>query len=314
MKFPQIDHSEVTGELREIFDDIEATLRLPWVAFACRIMAGFPGALPCAWRRAQPHFGTRYAEHAADSLRRMAVLPRGNLADPRPKLRSLNWSDEKIRELILVLDAFNYGNVKYLLLITGWTEALQGRHPKGHPLSPEDAAPRPRGLPPGVPTMHHMVDENTATAEVSALYERIKNMHYHHAPSSDYRVLANYPDYLRIALDDAIAPVVRTPEYDARQRDLIVEARRWVSGFPGPVGVAPEELTNTCKPHEIAGLIGILFMSQRFIADITMDIIRLKQAFDGDAAAMASPFADSPVAKEHVAENGRQREGIDGRP
>ena len=138
--------------------------------------------------------------------------------------------------------------------------------------------------------MHHMVDENTATAEVLGLYERIKAIHYHHGPSSDYRVLANYPDYLRMALDDVIAPIARTTEYDMKQRDLMAEAREWVCGFPGPVVVGPADLVDACKPHEIAGLIGTLFMSQRFIADITIDIIRLKQAFDGDAAAGASPL------------------------
>ena len=289
-KFPQIEHEEATGELKETFEDIEATLRVPWVAFACRVMSAFPAFLPQAFRIAKPHHSTRYAERAADAIRRNAVLPSRGLRDPRPRLRALGWSEAKIRELILVLDAFNYGNPKYLLLITGWSEAIQGRHPGGKPLSDEDAKPIPRGRPAGVPTLHHMVDENTATAEVSGLYQRVKDIHCHHGPSSDYRLLANYPDYLRIALDEAIAPVARTPEYDARQRDLIAEARAWVRSLPGPVGVGPEALLTACKPHEIAGLTGLLFLYQRFIADITIDIIRLKQAFDGDLAAGASPF------------------------
>ena len=289
-KFPQIEREEATGELKETFDDIEATLRVPWVAFACRVMSAFPAFLPQAFRIAKPHHSTRHAERAADSIRRNAVLPSRGLRDPRPRLRALGWSEAKIRELILVLDAFNYGNPKYLLLITGWSEAIQGRHPGGKPLSDEDAKPIPRGRPAGVPTLHHMVDENTATAEVSGLYQRVKDIHCHHGPSSDYRLLANYPDYLRIALDEAIAPVARTPEYDARQRDLIAEARAWVRSLPGPVGVGPEVLLTACKPHEIAGLTGLLFLYQRFIADITIDIIRLKQAFDGDLAAAASPF------------------------
>ncbi|MGH8673404.1 MAG: halocarboxylic acid dehydrogenase DehI family protein, partial [Burkholderiales bacterium] len=289
-KFPQVEHEDATGALKDTFDDIEATLRVPWVAFACRVMSTFPGFLPQAFRIAKPHHSTRYAERAADSLRRNAVMPKAGLRDPRPRLRALGWTEERIRELILVLDAFNYGNPKYLLLITGWSEAIQGRHPSGKPLAPEDAASIPRGRPKEVPSMHHMVDENTASAEVFALYQRIKDMHCHHGPSSDYRLLANYPDYLAQALDDAIAPVARTAEYDARQRDLIVEARDWVRTLPGPVGVGPEDLLATCSPRDLAGLTGLLFMYQRFIADITIDIIRLKQAFDGDAAAGASPF------------------------
>ena len=212
------------------------------------------------------------------------------MRDPRPRLRTLGWTEERIKELILVLDAFNYGNPKYLLLITGWSEAIQGRHPCGQPLAPEDAAPIPRGRPSEVPLMHHMVDENTASDEVLALYQRIKDIHFHHGPSSDYRLLANYPDYLSQALDESIAPVARTAEYDAKQRQLIGEARGWVRSLPGPVGIGPEALLASCSPREIAGLTGLLFMYQRFIADVTIDIIRLKQAFDGDAAAGNSPF------------------------
>ena len=84
--------------------------------------------------------------------------------------------------------------------------------------------------------------------------------------------------------------MVRAPEYDRKQRDLIAEARGWVHSLP--VGVDPRAL-DECAPRDIAGLTGLLFMYQRFIADITIDILRLKQAFDGDAAAAASPFAPS---------------------
>ena len=291
-KFPQIEHHEAAGELKATFEDIEETLRVPWVAFACRVMSMFPGFLPKAFGAARAHFSTRHAERAADSLRRNALLPARGLRDPRPALRKWGWSEGKIAELIGVLDAFNYGNPKYLLLITGWSEAIQGRHPHGKPLSAADAAPLPRGRPGQVTSLHHMVDEHAASPEVLRLYQRVKDLHFHHGPSSDYRLLANYPDYLALALEEAIAPVVRTPEYDRKQRDLIAEARGWVHSLPGPVGVEPGAL-DECAPRDIAGLTGLLFMYQRFIADITIDILRLKQAFDGDAAAAASPFAPS---------------------
>ncbi|MEP7206283.1 MAG: halocarboxylic acid dehydrogenase DehI family protein [Casimicrobiaceae bacterium] len=289
-KFPQVEHHEAAGDLKATFDDIEATLRVAWVAFACRIISGFPGALPRLWQAAKPHFATRYTERAADALRANALLPRGRMDDPRRKLKASGWTDDKIRELLVTLDAFNYGNVKYLLLITAWSEALQGRDAEGAPMSAADARPIPRGLPDGVAPMHHMVEENQASPEVIALYDRVKRMHFHHGPSSDYRLLANYPDYLTLALDDVIGPVVRTPAYESKTAALVAEARDWVRDFPAPAGVGPSDLAPACKPHEIAGLVGILFMSQRFIADITLDILRMKQAFDGDDAAARSPF------------------------
>ena len=45
-----------------------------------------------------------------------------------------------------------------------------------------------------------------------------------------------------------------------------------------------------CSPSELTGLSGLLFMYQRFISDVTIGMIRLKQAFDGPEAAVASPF------------------------
>jgi hypothetical protein len=293
IKFPQVEHADASGALAETYEDIEATLRVAWVAFGCRVLAAFPGFLPTAFRLARPHFSTRHAERAADSLRRHALLPGPGLRDPRPALLAAGWTPARIRELVTVLDAFNYGNPKYLLLITAWSEAIQGRHPSGPPLAPDAAAAIPRGRPPEVPSMHHMIEEDRAGAAVRDLYRRITDLHFHHGPSSDYRVLANYPDYLSMALDDCIAPIVRTPAYDARQRDLIQEARDWVRTLPAPAGPGPDQLAATCSPRDVAGLTGLLFMYQRFIADITIDILRLKQAFDGAEAAASSPF---PIA------------------
>ena len=123
-----------------------------------------------------------------------------------------------------------------------------------------------------------------------ALFERVTGSHFHHGPSSDYRVLAAWPDYLRLALDGALEPVVRTEEYDAVARALLVRARELVRGFPDPAGIGRDVLADSCSPSEIAGLTGLLFMYQRFICDVTIDMVRLKQAFDGSEAAAASPF------------------------
>jgi hypothetical protein len=285
-KFPQVDHGEATGELQQVYQGIQDTLRVPWVAFACRVMATFPGFLPMAWARAAPHFSTRYLEAAADSIRFSSVLPGPNPPDSRPALRAAGWDDARIGALIRVLDALNYGNPKYLLLITAWSEAFQGRDARGREPSGGSV---PRGLPPGVQPLH-LVDPDTASDEVKGLFRRVMELHYHHGPSSDYRVLGQWPDYLGIALDTVIAPVVRGETYDLAARHLIAEARAWVRELPSPCGIHRSELEHRCSPAELAGLTGLLFMYQRFIADITIDIIRLKQAFEGKEAAGRSPF------------------------
>ncbi len=288
-KYPQVDHADATGELKEVYDDIQATLRVPWVAFACRVLATFPGYLPLAWRAAQPNFATRYAERTVDALRERSLLPGPNPPDLRPKLRELGWDDARIDALRRAVDAFNYGNPKYLLLLTAWYEAFHNRPSGGAEHSQEDAAPIPRGLPEGVAPMQ-LVDPNTASPEVQALLKRATDLHFHHGAASDFRVLANWPDLLRLALDQVLEPVVRTEEYDAVARALLVQAREQIRGFPAPAGVSQDVLAETCSPSELAGLSGLLFMYQRFISDVTIDMIRLKQAFDGPEAVTTSTF------------------------
>jgi len=288
-KFPQVDHADATGELKEVYDDIQDTLRVAWVAFACRVLATFPGYLPLAWGAAQPNFATRYAERAADTLRERSLLPGQSPPDPRPRLQELGWNESRIDAVRHALDVLNYGNPKYLLLITAWAEAFQDRPSGGADLSQDGAAPMPRGLPEGVAPLQ-LVDPDTASPEVQTLFKRVTDLHFHHGPSSDYRVLANWPEYLQLALDETLEPVIRTEAYDATGRTLLGEARELIRGFPSSAGIGRSELSELCTPPEIAGLNGLLFMYQRFICDVTIDMVRLKQAFDGSEAAAASPF------------------------
>jgi len=288
-KFPQVDHADATGELKEVYDDIQDTLRVAWVAFACRVLATFPGYLPLAWSAAQPNFATRYAERAADTLREQSLLPGPSPPDPRPGLQELGWDEAQVDSVRHTLDVLNYGNPKYLLLITAWAEAFQERPSGGADLPQDDAAPIPFGLPGGV-TPLQLVNPDVASPEVQALFERVTDLHFHHGPSSDYQVLANWPDYLQLALDQTLGPVVRTEAYDAAGRALLVQARELIRGFLTPAGVGRSALAELCTPSEIAGLTGLLFMYQRFICDVTIDMVRLKQAFDGPEAAAASPF------------------------
>jgi hypothetical protein len=41
-KFPEVDYADARGELATTYDEIQCTLRVPWVAFAIRVMSQFP--------------------------------------------------------------------------------------------------------------------------------------------------------------------------------------------------------------------------------------------------------------------------------
>lgn len=290
-KFPQVDHHEASGELAAVFEDIHGTLRLPWVAFAIRVLSQFPTFVPAAWAALKPNIATRHAEQAADAIRQAAILPGPPPPDPTPRLRAAGWSDEKLAVLHGALDALNYGNPKYLVLITAWNEAWNGRDAGGGGAGPQGrvAERLPFGLPPGV-SKFALVDPDQAPPASQRLLQRARDALLHHGPASDYRVLVQWPDYLKIALAEALEPVALTPAYEETARQLRAIAREQVRGFATPGGVAWRDIADDLSPQEIAGLTGLLYLYNRFIAEITIAVVRFKQALSGAASAVENKF------------------------
>jgi hypothetical protein len=282
-KFPQVDHHQASGELAEVYEDIHNTLRVPWVAFAIRVMSQFPYFIPETWAALKPQISTRYAEDGADLVRLNAIVPGPAMPNPTCKLTRLGWSDGKIEKLTAALDLLNYGNPKYLILITALNEAWHGRDAGGRNaklLRGRDAELIPYGLPDGVKKFD-LIDLDAAPERTQLILRDIRDAFLHHGPASDYRVLGAWPEYLEIAYKDSLAPVALTAEYDETARRIRKIARDHVKGFDGPGGVAWRDMTEKLSSEQIAGLTGLLFMYNRFIADITIAIIRLRQAFDG---------------------------------
>jgi hypothetical protein len=290
-KFPEVDYADASGELSKIYDDIQCTLRVPWVAFGIRVMSQFPAFVPAAWQMLKPQISTLYAEKGADLVREASIIPGPPPPDPRPKLRAAGRSDEEISKINQALDSLTYGNPKYLILITAWNEAWNERA-AGSPansLSAAEARPLPYGLPDGVEKLH-LIDPDLATLDVQELMRQVKDLFLHHAPASDYRVLAAWPDFLRIAVEDILTPVALTAEHEETARRIRAIARKHVAGFSNVGGVSRRRMGDSLSGPESAGLTGLLFMYNRFIADITIAIIRLKQAFDGASSATENRF------------------------
>lgn len=291
-KFPQVDHHQASGKLAELYDDIHCTLRVPWVAFGIRVMSQFEHFVPAAWAALKPQISTRYAEEGADKVREAAIIPGPAPADPTPALRASGWSEGEIVRLKATLDGLNYGNPKYLILISAWNEAWHGRDAGGRTGKRLDSAQSerlPYGFPQGVEKFH-LIEPDAAGEDVQILLRDIRDAYLHHGPASDYRVLAAWPDYLEMAFRDALKPVALSAEYEETTRRIRKIAREHVRGFDAAGGVAWRDLTDRLTPEQIAGLTGLLFMYNRFIADMTVAIIRLKQAFSGAKDATENKF------------------------
>ncbi len=103
-------------------------------------------------------------------------------------------------------------------------------------------------------------------------------------------MLANWPVFLQVALDDVLGPVVRSAPYEATALALLGRAREHVRGLPAAAGLHPDAALAVCSEAEVAAITGLLFLFQRFILDVTIDMVRCAQALDGREEAVASPF------------------------
>lgn len=288
--FPQVEEHEAAGELAEAYAGMRASLRVPWVMFAARALAVLGDYVPAAWAAAQPVVTTHGFERAADRIREAAVPDAPPLHDLAAAMAAAGVSEEDVAAVRDAVAALHYGNSKYLLLITAWSEGVHGRSSGGTSPDPGwDARPLRPGAPPGMPDLQ-LVDPRGASPEVLRLLDTVVDRHLHHGPASDFRALARWPDALAVLDREVLAPVVRGIEYDLAARSLLHEARATVRAFPQPAGLDPVAAGEVLSEADRAAVVAMLSMFQRFILDVTLDMALVAQAFDGTDAARANPF------------------------
>jgi hypothetical protein len=145
------------------------------------------------------------------------------------------------------------------------------------------------------------VEQPDASRELANIYKDIQGtMRVPWVPFA-VQVLAAWPDVLRIAVEDILAPVALIPQFEETARRIRAIARKHVAGFSQVGGVSRSQLSDALKRPDIAGLMGVRFMYSRSIADITVAMIRAKLAFDGATSATANPF---PVTDHTKREGG----------
>src|SRR5258708_21089752 len=240
-------------------------------------MSQFPAFVPAAWQVLKPQISTLYAEKGADLVREASIIPGPPPPAPRPKLRAAGRSDDEISKIRQALDSLNYGNPKGLILITAWNEAWNERA-AGTPANSLPAAQArqlPCGLPDGVEKLH-LIDPDVAVPDAQELWRQAKDLFLYHAPASDYRVLAAWPDVLRIAVEDILTPVALTAEYEETARRIRAIARKHVAGFSDVGGVSRRQMSNSLSGPGISWLSGLLFIDNRFTAHPPTALVSVK--------------------------------------
>lgn len=265
------DAGEVIGP---IYEDIQASLRVPFVNLIFRVLANYPDYFVPAWSEIAPVVRSTRFEEASDALRRLAAL------DGLPG--ALHTDAEVPARLRAFNDTIHYVLPKLLLVATLFDEERVGKNLAS---SGSGALTEiPFGVAEGA-TKVEMVDPARASGPVGELFERIKSAHGHPLVSSYFRALANWPEVLT-AVWAQLEPIVGSQAFEARKQELISRAAAEARSLP------PSELEVRVSGQDAQEITALLTAFRRkFIPEMLIDAVLVKAMLDGAASASVSPFS-----------------------
>lgn len=281
--------ADAPAEVRVVYDEIAAYLRVPYLGPFWRALAWEPRTLARIWAALRPLLASRAFEREAAALRRAALI------EPLVEMPSHQaFKGDLVRVEIdydLRMQIANYNaTVHYALgktlLAATWLERRvlangRARTQAGAALEGETI---PVGIAPGAVAVPPLAPHELR-GRVVVLLDEIARAHGHPFADEYFRALARLPDYLNAAWN-AIRPVVRDEPYDERGRELVALATAAVARLPGaPVEVQP--LDN----HDVQRLRAVTrYFAGRHLPDTLIDVALIKGLTDGPEQAQVSVY------------------------
>jgi halocarboxylic acid dehydrogenase DehI len=245
--------------LGRAYRDLKITLGVPWVGVITQALAYYRSFFLEAWRQFRPTARCRFFERVSDELRLVAWAGMSSsfaISSQRKKLEAFGYSDREIAQIEATLDLFDYGNQKYLILATAVAASLVDDRALGTSPSSDARDRLPRSPISQIAPIPVMVEEHHADADLRALYDDIKVTLNLPFVNSDYKALARWPSYLKLAWDELKPRLSEPPYATVRQsiHDLALEA---VDRLPYPyrmdrraaaaVGMSAVEIDELCR-------------------------------------------------------------------
>jgi hypothetical protein len=270
---PDLGKDGLSEPMQSVYDDIERTLRVPFVNFIFRTLANFPDYFVPAWQALSPHLRQVACERAGDRLRSLAAHE--ITVEPLAK-DILSMEDQSA--IVAFTDAIHYVLPKLLLTVTAFDKQASGDFLFSPVPTTGDAALLPYGIAQGTGKLP-LLDPADADARLRSLFQDIQDQHGHPGVASYYRGLGQYPVFLGQVWQE-VRRHIDTDSYRQRKQSVLTLAesladRELVRHAPAPMAAAPEAV------REILAV-----FRTRLIPDLLLDVT-LIQAMLGDPQAAA---------------------------
>ncbi|GAB3684955.1 halocarboxylic acid dehydrogenase DehI family protein [Salinisphaera aquimarina] len=275
-QLPDVTMDKAGAELRPLYQDVEQTLRVPFVNFIFRMLANFPDYFEPTWRALAPGLRTLEFEQAADRLRAAAV----------PALYVDTMTGDGLspvdrQAVVDFTDSIHYVLPKLLLVASCLDLHLSG-HTPAQPVA--RLSPRAVGGVAEGTRLLGFVDPARADASVRRIFDDIRGLHAHPGVASYYRGLGNYPGFLDTAWS-AVRTRVTTPAYAAQKQSVITLAQTLAEPF-----LRDEFASLDASAHNDISAVLAVFR-YRIIPDLLLDVALIKSMLDGPEAARRSRFS-----------------------
>ena len=257
------------SRLKAVYEDTKQVLQAPWMGVVAMAFAWHESFYAALWGGLRELAGSEEFVAACRRLRAVAEEEAGRLSPTplRDTLRSNGYSDPELEEIAHLIEIFSHGNMPYLLMATTARLLLEGRE-----LSRERETTRFEGRH-GPAAGRHLVliEPHHADADTRGLYDDIRATLGLPFVNTDYRALARWPSYLRLAWED-LAPRVNVPTYEpavARIHDAAVDLSL---SLPNPGGLSAEVLRDAVASGKAESVLDLVRLFQWLLPGLVLNV------------------------------------------
>lgn len=224
---------EVTPAIAAIFEDAKDALGIPWVPEEIRALATFPVYLELVWPQLRPNLDQAGFAFSAAFIADRALDFARSFYEPTytpDDIAAAIGADRSV--LRQTLRALHYGAPQVMLIAGALLEALKFDAAGGKGRAGERDAEHSERMMRRAPVV--VTEEEDATDDVAAVYRAVRSVTTLPYVPIEFRVIARWPAYLRMAWDD-LEHVIPHPEYRMRRRSLSYYSAGGTHYFTHPV-------------------------------------------------------------------------------
>lgn len=232
--------SQASGRVLDVYHDVQRVFGVPHVSSFFQFLGNYPRFLDRYWTAVRPIAQTQAFFSCAQRLRADAYSRVGNdfeIPDLKAEVSRQKFSPGACEELRDCINFFCYSVPMSLLLAAFLSESLETT--AGNASIPFTPAPAPKS--------HRrivMVEEDSASPAVNAIFADIRRSTGSDVVHTVYRAFARWPDFLS-SYWAAVKPIEGSEHFQECASAVREEALHITAELPGPIQFSASDLNET---------------------------------------------------------------------